>query len=162
MPPTVSCHLGRTWTNSSSSQLQAGYVKVNSAAKERAPDLVFSSTRLCTCSSSTGVQHLTLSFSASAAKSVISEAANGVRPGPPAEGVTDVLGMAPAPNVQLLAKASCSEQRHCETRSRTERAPGPGPHHRWERGTAFLLERGKMWSHFHVPSHFISSGWIFR
>lgn len=56
MPPTVGAQMGRTWNNSSSSQLHGGYVNVNSAAKERTPNFVFTNTRLCTCSLRTGFQ----------------------------------------------------------------------------------------------------------
>lgn len=76
-PPTVGSPTDRTWRRASSSQLQGGYVQVNSAARERTPNLLFKDTRLYTCSFWAAVKSPPLPFSASLGKSVISEAENG-------------------------------------------------------------------------------------
>lgn len=115
VPPTVGSHMGRTWKNSSSSQLQGGYVKVNAAAKERTPNLVFSNMRLSTCSLRTGFQNPQLSFSASAAKSVISEAENELRQGPLSKRLTDVLRMAQLQKVSCLPMQAPVTDGTCET-----------------------------------------------
>lgn len=57
---------------------------------------MFPNARLSTCSLRTGFQNSALAFSASATKSVISEAENELRQGPVSEGLTDVLRMAQA------------------------------------------------------------------
>lgn len=110
--------MGSTWNNSRS-QLHGGYVKVNSAAKERPPHLVFSNTGLCTCSLRTGVQNPPLSFSFSSkicdhwgwkwneARAFIERfdwcPQNGT--------ITEI---------KLFAKASSFDEWHCETWNRTE------------------------------------------
>ena len=77
-------------------------MKVNAAAKERTPNFVFSNTRLSTCSLRSGFQNPPLSFSASAAKSVITEAENELRQGPLLQSLTDVLTTAQVQKVSCL------------------------------------------------------------
>lgn len=64
----VGSHTDRTWKRASSSQLHGGYEKVNSAARERTPKLMFKNTRLCTCSFSAALKSPPLPFSASLGK----------------------------------------------------------------------------------------------
>lgn len=63
---------GELWNSNTSSQLHGGYVKVNSAAKKRAPKSVSLTQSCAPAPWRTGFQNPLLFFSASTAKSVIS------------------------------------------------------------------------------------------
>lgn len=154
MPPTVGSHMGRTWNNAPSSQLHGGYVNVNSAAKERTPNLVFTNTSLCTCSLRTDLWNLPV-FSSFHSK--IHD------PGPLSKGLTDVLRMAQT-EIKMLAKASSFDGWHLShgTGQQVWQAgPSPWPQTVAREGKFFFSLKAEKHRNLHFHSDFTYSGWTF-
>lgn len=125
MIPIVGSHVGRTWNSNTSSQLHGGYVKVNSAAKKRAPKSVCS-TQSCAPAPWGLAFRIHYSFSASTAKSVISgvkmEWGKGLY-----NILTDVLKMAQTQKLSCLPKQAPLTHGTGATQNRIANMAGSSP-----------------------------------